>query len=98
MNWIKRTIRRWLNADIEINISEDRAYAAPHHNMGETQTSVQMFRAMNGTVLVLHTQATSPNKSMVSRQAGPTIYVLKEGESVQDAIATLLVKARLDSM
>lgn len=98
MSWIKSALRNWLNSGNEIRISEDHPYAAPHHNMGETQTSVQMFRAMNGTVLVLHTQATSPNKTMVSRQAGPTIYVLKEGESVQDAIATLLVKARLDSM
>lgn len=98
MSWIKDAIRNWVMKSDGISIAEDRPYAAPHHNMGETQTSVQMFRAMNGTVLVLHTQATSPNKTMVSRQAGPTIYVLKEGESVQDAIATLLVKARLDSM
>jgi hypothetical protein len=98
MSWLKRKLRRWLNSGDEISISEDRPYAAPHHNMGETQTSVQMFRAMNGTVLVLHSQNAALNKTMLPRQAGPTIYVLKEGESVQDAVATLLVKARLDSM
>ena len=99
MNWLKRTIRRWLNPDIELTVGEDRVYASQaHHNMGETQTSVQMFRAMNGTVLVLHTQNTLGKNIVGSRQAGPTIYVLKEGESIQDAVATLLVKARLDSM
>jgi len=100
MRWLKRKLRNWLNSD-EISIAEDRPYAstAPHHNMGETQTSVQMFRAMNGTVLVLHSQNTAMAKNLVgSRQAGPTMYVLKEGESVNDAVATLLVKARLDSM
>jgi len=100
MGWIKKKLRNWLAAD-EISIAEDRAYAtmaAPQHNMGETQTSVQMFRAMNGTVLVLHTQNTLGKNIVGSRQAGPTIYVLKEGESIQDAVATLLVKARLDSM
>jgi len=97
MRWLKRKLRNWLNSD-EISIPEERAYATGH-NMGETQTSVQMFRAMNGTVLVLHSQNTAMAKNLVgSRQAGPTIYVLKEGESVQDAVATLLVKARLDSM
>jgi len=98
MSWLKRKLRRWLNSDTEISISEDRAYASPHNNMGESQSSVQIFRAMNGTVLVLHSQTASPNKTMIPRQSGPTIYVLKDGESVQDAVATLLVKARLDSM
>lgn len=98
MRWLKRKLRNWLNSDIELSIGEDRAYASPHNNMGETQTSVQMFKAMNGTVLVLHSQTASSNKTMIPRQAGPTIYVLKDGESVQDAVTTLLVKARLDSM
>lgn len=98
MSWLKKKLRNWLAAD-ETNIPEERAYTAPHHNLGETQTSVQMFRAMNGTVLVLHTQHAMQIKNTIGgRQSGPTMYVLKEGESVQDAVATLLVKARLDSM
>ena len=99
MSWLKNKIRRWLSSD-EISIPEDRPYAstAAHHNMGEIQTSVQMFRAMNGTVLVLHSQNTLGKNLVGGRQSGPTMYVLKEGESVQDAVATLLVKARLDSM
>jgi hypothetical protein len=97
MRWLKRIARNWLAAD-EINIDESRAYASPHNNMGETQTSVQMFKAMNGTVLLLHTQNTLSKHLVVGRSTGPTMYVLKEGESVQDAVATLLVKARLDSM
>lgn len=97
MSWIKKKLRNWLRDD-EIIISEDRPYATPHNNMGDTQTSVQMFKAMNGTVLVLHSHTSAPNKTMLPRQSGPTMYVLKEGESVQDAVATLLVKARLDSM
>lgn len=99
MNWLRRKINRWLSPDIELTVGEDRPYAtAAHHNMGETQTSVQMFKAMNGTVLVLHTQNTLGKNLVANRQAGPTMYVLKEGESIQDAVATLLVKARLDSM
>ena len=99
MRWLKRAVRRWLRSDDEIRISEDSPYAAPHNSMGDSQMSVQMFRAMNGTVLVLHSQnAQGRNLVIGSRQAGPTIYVLKDGESVQDAVATLLVKARLDSM
>jgi hypothetical protein len=98
MNWLRNKLRKWLSSDIELTVGEDRAYAAPHHNMGETQTSVQMFKAMNGTVLVLHTQNTLGKNLVSGRQSGPTIYVLKDGESVQDAVATLLVKARLDSM
>jgi hypothetical protein len=93
MGWIKKKLRNWLRDD-DISIPEDR----PHHTMGEAQTSVQMFRAMNGVVLVLHTQNTLGKNLVTSRQAGPTIYVLKEGESVQDAVATLLVKARLDNL
>jgi hypothetical protein len=99
MSWLKKKLRRWLNSENEISIPEDRAYAtAAHHNMGESQTSVQIFRAMNGTVLVMHSQNTLGKNLVGGRQAGPTIYVLKEGESIQDAVATLLVKARLDSM
>jgi hypothetical protein len=98
MSWLKKKLRRWLNSGDEISISEDRPYAAPHHNMGETQTSVQIFRAMNGTILVLHSQNTLGKNLVGGRQSGPTMYVLKEGESIQDAVATLLVKARLDSM
>jgi len=97
MRWLKRKLRNWLAPD-EISITEDRAYAAPYSNMGESQSSVQIFRAMNGTVLVLHSQNTQGKNLVGSRQTGPTIYVLKDGESVQDAVATLLVKARLDSM
>jgi len=97
MSWLKRKINRWLNSGNEISIAEDRAYAtAAHHNFGETHTSVQMFRAMNGTVLVLHSPPTAVKHQIAPNR--PTMYVLKEGESVQDAVATLLVKARLDSM
>jgi hypothetical protein len=98
VRWLKQKLRNWLAPD-GINIDESPALrAAPHHNMGETQTSVQMFRAMNGTVLVLHSQNISGKNLVGGRQSGPTMYVLKEGENIQDAVATLLVKARLDSM
>lgn len=100
MRWLKRKLRNWLNTDMELSLTENYPTAAPQHNMGEIQTSVQMFRAMNGMVLVLHTQHALQVKNTIGlgRQTGPTIYVLKDGESVQDAVATLLVKARLDSM
>jgi hypothetical protein len=98
MSWLKRKIRRWLNSGAEISIDEDRAYAPTAHSMGEAQSSVQIFRAMNGTVLVLHTQNIQAKNLVGNRQNSPTMYVLKDGDSVQDAVATLLVKARLDSM
>jgi hypothetical protein len=75
MRWLKRKLRNWLNSGDEISIDESRAYAAPHNNMGETQTSVQMFRAMNGTVLVLHSQNTLGKNLVGGRQSGPTMYV-----------------------
>lgn len=99
MRWLKHKINRWLDSDDSVCIPEDRPYAtAAYQNMGETQTSVQMFKAINGTVLVLHSQTTQGKNLVGNRSNNPTMYVLKEGESVQDAVATLLVKARLDSM
>jgi hypothetical protein len=96
MSWLKRKLRRWLNSDNEISISEDRAYSTAGNSMGDLHTTVQMFKAMNGTVLILHTPRMA-NKNTIG-PVSPTMYVLKEGESIQDAVATLLVKARLDSM
>ena len=99
MSWIKRALRNWLNSSNEITISEDRPYAAPHNNMGETYASVQLFKAMNGTILVLFAAAPqSKNLGASIRANNPTMYILKEGENIQEAVATLLVKARLDSM
>lgn len=97
MSWIKNAVRRWLNSDNTIEINHQPT-AAAYHNFGETCTSVQMFKAMNGTILVLHAPPSNQPKSFGTRQNGPTMYILKDGESVQDAVATLLVKARLDSM
>lgn len=94
MRWLKRKLRNWLNSD-EISIPEERAYATGH-NMGDSAVSVQLFKAMNGTILVLHTPPTAA-KNLI-RANTPTMFILKEGESVNDAVATLLVKARLDSM
>lgn len=98
MSWLKNKIRRWLESD-GINIAEDRAYAPQPATYGDSpQTTVQMLRAMNGTVLILHTPVTAVLGKGPARGSGTTLYVLKDGESVQDAVATLLVKARLDSM
>lgn len=98
MSWFKKAVRRWLNSDNKLEI-EDRPYATAHNNMGENFASVQLFKAMNGTILVLHGSQSNQHKTPLgSRQSGPTMYILKDGESVQDAVATLLVKARLDSM
>ncbi len=96
MSWLKRKLRRWLNSDSEISIPEDRAYSTAGNSMGDIHTTVQLFKAMNGTVLILHTPRLV-SKNTIGPVA-PTMYVLKEGENIQDAVAALLVKARLDSM
>lgn len=98
MSWFKTALRNWLRSSDEITIDESRPYAAQHNNMGETYASVQLFKAMNGTILVLHGAPSTHPKSLGSRPSGPTMYILKEGENIQEAVATLLVKARLDSM
>ena len=97
MRWLKKKIRRWLD-DEAITIDDSAKYpmAASHNNFGESQSTVQIFRALNGTILVLHTNA-STNKPILTANR-TTMYVLKDGESVQDAVATLLVKARLDNL
>lgn len=96
MSWLKKKLRNWLNSEIELSIEPDRGYSTAGNSMGDIHTTVQMFKAMNGTVLILHTPRTV-NKNTIGPSM-PTMYVLKEGESIQDAVATLLVKARLDSM
>ena len=97
MSWLKRAIRRWLNRDDSVEIGV-RPTADVHHNFGENHTSVQLFKAMNGTILVLHGAPSNQTKSLGHRPSGPTMYILKDGENIQEAVATLLVKARLDSM
>jgi len=97
MSWIRKAIRRWLNRDDSIEVGV-RPSVDAYHNFGEQATSVQLFKAMNGTILVLHMPPANQPKSLGARQTGPTMYILKDGESIQDAVATLLVKARLDSM
>lgn len=97
MRWLKKKIRRWLD-DEAITIDDSAKYpmVASHNNFGESQSTVQIFRALNGTILVLHTN-TGLNKPNIPANR-TTMYVLKDGESVQDAVATLLVKARLDNL
>lgn len=96
MSWLKNKLRRWLNSDDSVCIPEDRPYATAANSMGDASLSVQMFKAMNGSVLVLYPPP-SATKHLIN-QNKPSIYILKEGENIQDAVATLLVKARLDSM
>lgn len=97
MKWLKKAVRRWLNRDDSVEIGV-RPTADVHHNFGENFMSVQLFKAMNGTILVLHQPPSNQPKSLGARQTGPTMYILKDGENIQEAVATLLVKARLDSM
>ena len=92
MSWIKRAIRNWLNSN-EVSIAMDRAYApeARMHN----HPQISLINAMNGKVLQL--QSYKPSSKLHGDSTMEiTYYVLKEGDALPDAIATLLVNYKLE--
>lgn len=92
MNWIKKALRSWL---FEEKVSIDnRSYAteARHNNVPQ----VSLIKAMNGTVLQLQHYKQS-TKLHGDSTLEVSYYVLKEGDSLPDAVAALLVNYKLDS-
>ena len=92
MNWIKRALRNWLS-DEKVSI-DNRVYATEARHNSVPQVS--LIKAVNGTVLQLqhYKQATKLHGDSVLEVS---YYVLKEGDSLPDAVAALLVNYKLDS-
>jgi hypothetical protein len=92
MNWIKRAVNKWLNSE-KVSI-DSRSYAteARHNSIPQ----VSLIKAVNGTVLQLQHYKQS-TKSLGDSVMEVSYYVLKEGDSLPDAVAALLVNYKLDN-
>ena len=93
MSWIKNIVRSWLSSDNYLSTAEP-IRSVGHHNM-HNAPQITCIKAMNGTVLHLQTYKPS-TKLHGDSTLEVSYYVLKEGDSVPDAVAALLVKHNLD--
>ena len=93
MSWIKDVVRNWLNSDNYLE--PPRATVAGHHSSIPNSPQITCIKAMNGTVL--HLQHYKPSTKMHGDcTLEVSYYVLKEGDSLPDAIAALLVNYKLE--
>lgn len=92
MSWIKRAIRNWLNSDNYIEAAPLRS--SSNMNM-HNAPQVSCIKAMNGTVLQLQHYKPS-SKLHGDSTLEVSFYVLKDGESVPEAVAALLVNYKLE--
>ena len=87
MRWLKNKVRNWLNSDGNI--------AQPVHVSRDTAPTIQLLKAMNGNIV--QCQFFRPSAKLHGDSSWETVYyVLKEGDSVPDAVAALLVNHKLD--
>jgi hypothetical protein len=97
MSWLKNTVRNWLNSDnvIEHEIRA-KGYAQPVQVNRDTAPTIQLLKAMNGNIV--QCQFYRPATKLHGDSSWETVYyVLKEDESVADAVAALLVNHKLES-
>lgn len=92
MSWIKNAVRNWLNSDNYLE--PPRATAGGNMHM-HNAPQVSCIKAMNGTVLQLQHYKPS-SKLHGDSTLEVSFYVLKDGDSVPDAIAALLVNYKLE--
>lgn len=85
---IKRWIRNWLHSD-EVKVSRADV-AEPTVN----DTSISINNAINGKVLTLRTY--QPSKSHSRSDWVTEYYVIKEGESLTEALTMLLIMRGID--
>lgn len=92
MSWLKRAVNRWLNSE-KVSI-DNRPYATEARHNSAPQVS--LIKAVNGTVLQLqhYKQSTKLHGDSVLEVS---YYVMKEGDSLPDAVAALLVNYKLDN-
>ena len=94
MSWLKNKIRNWLNSSYDFGVVPEPVRSMGHHNVPNSP-QITCIKAMNGTVL--HLQTYRPSVKMHGDATlEVSYYVLKEGDSVPDAVAALLVKHNLD--
>jgi hypothetical protein len=92
---IKQWIRNWLNSDgVGLKVS-----SRPIESDGSSdQTGISISNAINGKVLTLRTY--QPNRTSNGRHAQSDwvteYYVIKEGESLTEALTMLLVMRGID--
>lgn len=99
MNWLKKIIRNWvLEAEKERRIY-DTPQIQSELSTGPSQrnSTVTLSKAINGQVLQLTTWKLSKSP-MVDHQQINEIYVLKEGDSLVEAVATLLMHHKLENL
>jgi len=86
MNWLKRIVRDWL-AEQDIPIAKQS-----HRLDTNPQINVSLREAANGYVLEM--SQFKPQKHGSDWEH--TFYVLKHGDEVAEAVASLLVAAKLN--
>jgi hypothetical protein len=99
MNWLRKKMLDWLNGN-------RGKYPAPEAIRNGTtlgsqaptnSPQIQLIKALNGTVL--HMQTVKPRaKPQDDYTLEVSYYVLKEGDSLPDAVAALLVNHKLDRL
>lgn len=97
MNWLRKSIIRWLQGSPN-KLMEAAVNIAPAVDATKFQPdatcSITMHKAINGTVLQFRNFV--PDAKHVFDGSWRTeLYVLKDGESVHDALATMLVHQKL---
>jgi len=85
---IRRWIRNWLNDDLKLSKSEVVETAS------ETNTQIGINNAINGRVLTIRTY--QPSKNHNRSDWVTEYYVIKEGESLTEALTMLLMMKGID--
>jgi hypothetical protein len=85
---IRRWIRNWLNDDLKLSKSEvvDRT--------SDSTTQIGINNAINGRVLILRSY--QPKKTSLHSDWVTEYYVIKEGESLTEALTMLLMMRGID--
>jgi len=92
---IKSWIRNWLNSEESSVTKARRAIETDSH--ASDQTGISISNAINGKVLTLRTY--QPNRRNVPQVHSDWVteyYVIKEGESLTEALTMLLVMRGID--
>lgn len=89
---IKRWIRNWLHSDgIALGRSEPSIIVENTHEQG---AQISINEAMNGRVLTIRTY--KPNNPQYGNNWISELYVLKDGESLTEALTMLLTLKGID--
>ena len=81
---IRRWIRNWLNDDLKLSRTENSVETA-----NESGVQISINEAINGRVLTIRTYR--PNNAQYSANWTSEYYVIKDGESLTEALTMLLM-------